>query len=335
MEYSGKLRMLKVLRILERDTDPEHRLTLKEIAQKLKHELLTDELPGKKALESDIHTLVEAGYDILWQQRGNNGANEYWLNERNFETYQLRMLIDAIMFSMFITKGDAMDLIDRLLEPVSIHEAKKLKEPCKLMDYVPRTRNRKLKYFIDTLYTAINERKEVRFRYGKYGPDKKFHYHQEGRFYVARPYALVWWENKYYLVAEYLNEPDFRHFRVDRMDNVQIVGEKSFEPKPLNIGEYVRTSFHMFNGEEKVVKLEFEDNERNDFLNMVFDRFGMDVNVEPREGHRFVLKVKAKVSQGLINWILTWGSRVKVLEPSELVEQVRAETEKLYRKYHS
>jgi predicted DNA-binding transcriptional regulator YafY len=332
-EYSGKLRMLKVLQILERETDAEHALTLKEINEKLKREFLTDETAGKKALDSDIRAIKDAGYWIETKQRGKNGPNEHWLDERLFEPYQLRMLIDAVMFSTFITKKDAWDLINKLLTHVSVHQAKKLREQCRDVDYIMRTEDHKLKYYIDHIYEAIEERKEIRFKYGKYNRNKEFQYHKNGEWYVARPYALVWWENKYYLVAEYEDEPDFRHFRVDRMRMVEKL-EVGFDKKNLNLGEYVRKSFHMFNGEEKLVKLQFEDNEKHDFLNVVYDRFGLGVDVESADGQSFVVKAKVKVSQGLVNWILTWGSRVKVLEPKELVDQVKSEAKKLYRKYH-
>ncbi|MBA4493883.1 helix-turn-helix transcriptional regulator [Paenactinomyces guangxiensis] len=331
-DISGKARLLKLLEILERETDEEHQLSLADLEQKLIVEFDQNFSVGKKALISDIKALQEIGIDII-ESKGKFGQKLYSYPHRLFELHELRMLIDAVMYSYFITKEDAKTLIKKLQKQTSCHVSKKLDEQIKHLDSVNKAENQKLKYYVDTIYTACSEMQMIRFQYGKYNLDKEFVLKKNGEWYEVKPYALVWWQNNYYLVAKYGEEKDFRHYRVDRMRKVEMTNQ-SFSRELFNVADYVNKTFHMFHGEEKPIQIQFE-NDDNNFVNVVFDRFGKDVFIEKLQDNYFIVTTNAKVSQGLVNWILTWGSKAKVLSPQELVEDVIAETKKMYELYHS
>ncbi|SEM93330.1 helix-turn-helix transcriptional regulator [Lihuaxuella thermophila] len=331
-DISGKVRLLKVLEVLERETDEDHYLSLDELEKKLMIEFGPDFSVGKKALLSDIRALKEAGFDIL-EDEGKFGKKMFSYPHRLFEPYELRMLIDAAMYSHFITKEDARSLIEKLQKQTSSHISKKLQEQIRYLDYTMKADNHQLKYYVDTIYQACSERKKIRFRYGKYNLDKEFVLKKNGEWYEVKPYALVWLYSNYYLIGKYGEEETFRHYRVDRMRNVHMLSRR-FKKEPFNVVDYVNKTVRMFSGPEKQVKIQFHDDEDHTFINIVLDRFGKDVHIEKGDDGSFIVTVSVNISQGLVSWILTWGSKVKVLSPLELVENVKRETEKMYRLYH-
>lgn len=326
-DISGKVRLLKVLEILEKETDEDHQLSLDEIEKKLLVEFGPDFSVGKKALLSDIRALQEAGFDIIEDEGIFNYPN------RLFEPYELRMLIDAVMYSYFITKEDARSLIKKLQKQTSCHISKKLQEQIRYLDYTIKADKHQLKYYVDTIYNACSERKKIRFQYGKYNLDKEFVLRKNGSWYEVKPYALVWRGKNFYLIGKYGEEDEFRHYRVDRMRNVQMLSQ-GFKKESFNVAEYVNKTFYMFHGEEKQVRFQFEDNDYR-FINIVLEEFGEDVLIEKLNENSFIMTARAEISHGLLNWILTWGSSIKVLEPQELVEYVKEETLKMYRLYHA
>lgn len=329
-DISGKVRMLKVLEILETETDEKHRLSLNEIKEKLRLEFGDDYSVGKKALVSDLKSLQEAGYDIV-ETEEKFGQKKYSYPYRMFEIHELRMLTDAVMFSHFITKEDARALIKKLQKQTSKHNGKKIQDQSKYVDYLVRADNKQLKYYVDTIYSALSDHKMIRFKYGNYNLNKNFELKKSGEWYEVKPYALVWWQDNYYLVAEYGKEEELRHYRVDRMRKVEEL-DISFQKKPFDLADHVKKAFHMFRGEEKQIKLQFEDH-NNTFITIVLDHFGKDVLIQKQDEQHFVLTTQAQMSQGLINWILTWGSKVKVLAPQELIDDVKTEAEKMARLY--
>src|SRR5699024_1735042 len=122
----------------------------------------------------------------------------------------------------------------------------------------------------------------------------------------------------YYLIGIFQDTNELRHYRLDRIRNIS-VSDESFKKRDFNLQEYVDQSFHMFAGEEMCIKIRFH----NSLVNVVVDRFGQDADIRVLDDEHFVLSTKAKLSDGLINWILTWGNRAKVLSPEHLVERIK------------
>ena len=209
----------------------------------------------------------------------------------------------------------------------SKHIAKTLPEPLLFsqsanMDY------EQVKLNIDFVHRAISEQKVLAYQYGKFTVDKDFEYNRDGEIYFVDPYALIWQNDYYYLIGRFRRTNEVRHYRLDRMRNISIY-DKRFRKEDFDLQSYVNQSFHMFAGEEIRIKVRFH----NDLVNVVLDRFGRDADIKAEGEAYFILSTKAKLSDGLINWILTWGHKAKVLEPDHLVETVKEKIVKMMEVY--
>ncbi len=324
-KLSTKQRLLKVREILERYTDEENQLTIREII-----DLLDSDQPiGVHTVRDDIKELEESGlFDVIEQQE-KNGLEKYYSHQnRLFELHELRVLVDAVSAARFITKNDSEKLIEKLKKLTSDHLAKQLENRILLIDGV-KTENSHVKYAIHTLHGAICKRQVVRFQYGKYNLDKQFQLRRDGGFYYVKPLGLIWNFNFYYLIGQYEPDGDIRHYRVDRMRNVTAL-ERTFLPDPgFDISKYTSKLFHMYSGEERNVEIEFD----NHLINVVIDRFGLNVPITRHTENTFRISTPAVISDGLVRWLLTWGADAKVLNPPELVKRIKEETEKMRKQY--
>lgn len=152
---------------------------------------------------------------------------------------------------------------------------------------------------------------------------------RKGDCYYVKPLALVWNNQFYYLIGEYEQEGDIRHYRVDRMRNVAAL-ERTFLSNPsFDVSKYTNKLFHMYSGEERNIEIEFD----NQLINVVLDRFGVNVPITRHTDQTFRISINAVLSEGLIRWLLTWGGDAKVLNPPSLVERMKAEAEKLGKQY--
>jgi hypothetical protein len=315
LEVSNGARLLKVQQILFEETDEHrHELNIQELINKLEQAF-----PGasfdRRTIRSDMQLLDDMDFEII-QNRGKQGSIYYSHQNRLFETYQLRLMIDAILSAKFITEKEKTTLIDKVKQLTSKHIAKSLPNPILFsqsanMDYDS------VKLNIDQIHQAISGDHIITYKYGRYNVNKEFVFSRDGGTYRVEPYALIWKNDFYYLIARYLENGEIRHYRLDRIREIEI-SDETFVREKLDFHSYVNRSFHMFAGEEIRVKIEFS----MDLVNVVIDRFGQDVDIRKVDEETFLLTTKAKLSDGLINWILTWGNKAKVLEPESLRERI-------------
>ncbi|WP_216830736.1 helix-turn-helix transcriptional regulator [Alkalihalobacterium elongatum] len=325
-DVSGKDRLLKIKDLLQRETDESHELAIDEIIEKLRLEFGDSFSVDKKAVKDDIESLSRCDFEVI-EHLGKFGKKYYSYQSRLFELYELRLLIDAILSARFITKKDSEALILKIKKLTSKHLAKNL--PSQIFyDQSVKGNYYPIKVDIDRLHIAITENKTVKFKYGKYNVNKEFEYRRNGIFYQVKPYALVWNNDFYYLLGIFEDEKELRPYRVDRMRKVEVTN-KSFQRMPVNISEHVHKTFHMYAGKEEWIKIRF----KNDLINVVFDRFGLDVDIKKIDDSYFLLNTKAAVSDGLVAWILTWGSDAKVIAPISLVRLVTEEVKKMFQQY--
>ena len=197
------------------------------------------------------------------------------------------------------------------------------------LDGVIKAKNASVRFGIDQIRMAITDRKKIVFQYGRYDINKEFILSHDGDTYTVHPYALIWNSDYYYLIGFYEKANEIRHYRVDRLRNVH-VGEERYKPQNLNIPEYVNHSFHMFAGNEELMRLQFDYS----LINVVIDRFGLEADIRKMDNDTFLLTTMAQVSEGLIGWILTWGSHVKVLYPEYLKDRLKEESQKMWQQYN-
>lgn len=325
MEKGSNYRLLKLREILFEETDEHNELGISEIAEKLR-QIIPDKPIDHRTIKRDLEILDKFDFEIM-RNEGKYGKILYSHQSRLFETYQLRLIIDAILSARFVTTNEKKKLIKKVKQLTSRQIAKTLPEPILFsqsssMDY------EQVKLNIDFVHRAISEQKVIAYQYGKFNVEKEFEFNRNGEIYFVDPYALIWQNDYYYLIGRFRRTDEVRHYRLDRMRNISIY-DKKFRKKNFDLHSYVNQSFHMFAGEEIRIKVRFH----NDLVNVVLDRFGRDVDIKPEDEEHFVLSTKAKLSDGLINWILTWGHQAKVLEPEHLVETVKGKIGKMMEVY--
>lgn len=260
-----------------------------------------------------MESLQETGFDII-ENRREHGKIYYIQQAKFFETYQICLLIDAIISARFFTNTEKARLIDNLKQLTSVYIGETLPEPM-LFRETPKVDFVQMRFNIDKVHEAIVKERLLSYQYGSYNVDKAFELRREGERYEVIPYALIWKNDQYYLIG-YQSTKETRHYRLDRMRDVE-VSEEGFKQEKVNMEKYINQLFHMFSGENTRVKFRIS----NDLINSMIDRFGINIEIEKAGEAHFILKKEVKVSDGLKSWILRRGSKLTVLEPQSLAEE--------------
>lgn len=305
-----KLKLLYLKELLETESDENHPITTQQIIEYLASHNITAE---RKAIYSDIECLQEFGMDII-HKAGRNGG--YYLASREFELPELKLLVDAVQSSKFLTSRKSMQLIEKLSHMVSIHEAGSLKRQVVVSGRV-KTMNESIYYNVDTIHEAIAQNSKITFRYTRWGPDGQRH--ERPGVYEASPYTLIWDDENYYLVA-YTERHGITHYRVDKMVQIKLTNKPRYispDFKTLDAAAYGRNVFGMFGGETTSVRMRFS----NDLAGVVIDRFGKDTMLIPDSDAHFIFTADICVSPMFLGWIAGFGSMARILTPQSVVEQ--------------
>lgn len=305
-----RLKLLYLLDYLLEQTDETHTVKVQEI---IDHFDNYHKIPiEQKTVCSDLHLLDEYGYETQY-----DGRTRGWrIIGREFETQELQLLIDSVQASRFITQKKAKELTDKLKAKASRFDRVLLERRC----YVPnrvRSMNDKIFYSLDDLHIAIANDWQITFRYFYFTPKKERAYYKKT--YSASPYALLWSDNNYYLLA--YESGKMKHFRVDKMDDIDIVrtkreGKEVFKDMKLN--ERSLRVFSMFSGKVQKVKIRFS----NHLANVVIDRFGRDIVMVPDDEKHFTIHTDIEVSPQFFGWLCGLGRGVRILAPTEVVEEM-------------
>lgn len=319
----AKERMLLLMQILQKYTDTMRGLTI--------HELLSHFPKGKaglKGLRSDLDALeASTTFTVVTTQEKEGMPKYYHYDGRYFEVHELRLLMDAISSAKFISERETASLLMKIRSLTSDHLGKQLTSELQNM-HKAKLQQIETTY-IENLHAAIHEEQVVTFQYGDYTTDLQFTLRRDGEVYEVHPHALIWDQDRYYLIAYSLKDDEVRHYRVDRMRNVEVLEETFVKDGQFSLQEHLKNSVHMYNGDEISLEAEFH----NRLMNTVVDRFGLNINVTELPNERFNLKVRVANSRGLRGWLLRWGSEVKVLYPPFLVEEMKREIEQMKKLY--
>lgn len=314
-----KLKLLFLMKILLEQTDEENPLTINELIIELsKYEIAAE----RKALYNDLDLLKEFGLDIICKRNKSYG---YYVGAREFELPELKLLVDAVQSSRFITKKKSTELIKKLEGLTSRALAKNLQDQVFIGDRV-KPINERIYYNIDTLYKAIAQGNQVSFKYFEYTLDKKKIYRHNGKAYIVSPFALTWTEDKYYLISHYAKHmQELTHFRVDRMDEICIQDNKRTNieaitgNRELNLAKYTNSMFGMYSGETERVKILFS----NELVNVVIDRFGEEVSLIKADRDHFSVTVEVTASTPFLAWLFQFGNKAKILWPEHVQKKMR------------
>lgn len=314
-QANQKMKILHLARILTEQTDAEHALSVQELIHQLNLRGVECE---RKSIYDDIEALRDFGLAIE-TRRGR--CNSYYLEEREFELPELKLLADAVASSRFITHKKSEELVGKLASLTSEAQASRLRRQVYVANRV-KSQNEQVYYNIDTLHEALAERRKISFRYFEYTVEKKKHYRRDGAEYVMSPCALVWDDEKYYLIAYYPKYNSILHFRVDKMERIRLL-EEGAETPPAELhfdpAQYTQRTFGMYGGEEETVRLRFE----NELIGVVLDRFGQNIWVRRDGESHFMVDVKAAVSPQFYSWLFAFGTRVQVLQPQAVANGLR------------
>ena len=313
-----KFKLIYLIKILERLTDEDHSLTMSQIINELENNDISAE---RKSVYSDLEALRELGYDVIGDDSGRYYG--YFLGERTFELAELTLLVDSVSASKFITDKKSKALIKKLESLTSAYNAGKLERQVVVGDRV-KTMNESIYINVDMIHTAIAENSQIRFRYFNYNPKKEIEYRRDGEFYYVSPWALIWNDENYYLVAYDSFDEKIKHFRVDKMNKMSLVEarrEGGSEFKKINISEYSGRVFGMYAGRTERVKMEFD----NELSGVVIDKFGKDVNIVKTSAKKFLVIENVNVSKQFFGWIFGLGEGAKIIGPQSVVDEMNLE----------
>lgn len=321
-----KLKLIYLIKIMMEKTDNTHSLTMPEILKELEKYGITAE---RKSIYSDFETIRMLGMDIINEQNGK--SHGYRMVTRQFEMAELKLLVDAIQSSKFITERKSKELIKKLESLASHYEAKQLQRQVYVSGRI-KTMNESIYYNVDEIHNAISSNRKITFQYFQWNIKKKMELRRDGQFYVISPWALSWDDENYYMIGFDGEADRIKHFRVDKMLKISSLdepreGRELFER--FDVAEYARKSFGMFGGEEQTVKLEFE----NRLVGVVIDRFGKEVILVPADKEHFRVNVNIAVSDQFLGWIFALGEGVKILGPENVVERMKEEARRVYERY--
>lgn len=306
-----RLKILYLYKILFEQTDEYHALSMPQIIEQLEENGFS---AARKALYEDIDALRAFGVDIA-SGRGNRAG--YAIVNRDFEIPELMLLADAVVCSPFFTEKKAKALIEKLEGLCSIHEAAQIERKVYTAGR-ESSDNERIYLNVDAIHRAIAEKKKITFKYFDYNIRKQKVYRDGLR--TCSPYALAWNEEKYYLIAHYEKYGGISHFRVDKMECVEITDEPCLKkPRDFKLSEYLKSTFSMFSGNNRDVWLLFE----NKLTNAVIDRFGKSVKMQRYDDEHFTVRVSVKADnpETFFGWLFQFGTMAKILEPVDLRER--------------
>ncbi|MBQ6866088.1 MAG: WYL domain-containing protein [Clostridia bacterium] len=316
-----KTKLLYVMEALLHESDEAHPLSMEDLLRYLSEKGIRAE---RKSVYSDIETLQAFGLDI----HGTRGRTAgYYVGERDFELPEIKLLIDSVQSSKFITERKTMQLIRKLAGLTSVHEAALMKRQLFVKNRI-KSMNESIYYNVDAIHQAIAEDKQIEFRYYSYTVTKEKKFRRNGRPYRVSPLALSWAEENYYLIAYEGEAGKIKHFRVDKMDGIRVT-EKFREGQKLlretDMAEYTRKNFSMFGGEEQTVTLRFS----NRMIGVVIDTFGKDVPIFSVDADHFQIRATVAVSPQFFGWLFGLDGEAVITAPREVMEAFQAQLERV------
>lgn len=308
MDKQAKL--LYILKILWEETDELHPLTAAALADRLMAYGISCE---RKSIYRDLDILAEFGFDII---RGYQGA---YMASRLFELPELKLLVDAVQSSRFITGKKSRELIGKLGILAGKHDAVQLKRQVYIRNRV-KTMNESIYYNVNEIFDAMERDFQISFCYCAWDVDRRLKPKHGGRRYVISPWFLQWENERYYLIGYDVASEAMKHFRVDKMLRIEKTSERRLGRElyqSLDIAEYARLHFGMYHGSRKEVTLLCE----NELAGAVIDRFGTDIWMHPADEGHFRVTLEVALSDKFFGWVAGYAGRMRIVGPETVCEQ--------------
>lgn len=320
-----KLKLLYIARLLMRKSDENHLISTAQIIEELDSEGISAE---RKSIYDDIEALRFFGFDII-QVKGRNGG--YYLGERDFELPELKLLVDSVQSSKFITQNKTYDLIRKIEGLASVYDGQLLQRQVYIQNRV-KSMNESVYYAVDAISDAITQNRQITYKYFEFNIKKERVYRHDGQLYKVSPFALVWDNENYYMIAWDSAAQKMKHYRVDKMYGVNMTDEKRegievFDKTDMSA--YTKSVFGMFGGQEEKVKIRFA----NRLAGVVIDRFGKDTTIIKDGDEHFTINVDVVISDQFLAWIFAFGTQAEIISPESVRETMKKHAESVCELY--
>ena len=316
-ENFRKIKLLKLLEMLRQNTDEQHPMPTSSIISSLAQMEITCD---RRTLAQDIATLSDLGYEIMTTTVGHEKA--YYVEDRNFSIPELKILIDAVHASSFITEKKSEELINKIASLAGSHRAEVLKRNMVCFN-TRKHSNERIFYNVNDLEDAILRQKKVLFRYFDLNEKGERVYRRDGHRYVVEPIALVFNEDNYYLTCYSSRHDSTSNYRIDRMDSVEAIDEDCSEKAIAlrdQVATYTEQAFKMFGGQIEDIILEFD----RSLIGVVYDRFGEGTKMMTTSETKCIASVKVQISPVFWGWLFQFGSKMKIISPERVVEDCKS-----------
>ena len=312
MKNEAQVRLLVLLQYLYKETDEKHPVSAQNI---LKHWESRGIKASRKSVYKDITLLADFGIDIVCVK---STQNLYFIGSRLFELPELKLLVNAVESSRFITPKKSRLLIQKLGRLSSSAQAAQLKCPI-YMDGMPKPKNEAIYYIVDLLQTAIQENKQISFQYYEYLPTKETVLKQRGYRYQFSPYALIWNRDFYYVVGWSEKHNKIAQFRVDRMTGVELLDLPARQTQEFDPTVYGQKVFGMYPDDLQMVTLLCA----NHLMRSVIDQFGEEVQTKTADDGHFLATVEVAPSPPFFGWVFTFAGEIRIVSPENVLEEMR------------
>lgn len=320
-----KLKLLYLMQLLLQKTDENHQLTVQEMIDELAQHDISAE---RKSIYADLDALRLFGLDIV-QNRGKSTG--YYIASREFELPELKLLVDSVQSSKFITHKKTLSLIKKIENLASVYDAQLLQRQVYVRNRV-KSMNESVYYNVDEISSAITRDRMIRFKYYELDVNKQRRYRHGGKLYEISPFALLWDDENYYMLGYDAEAEKMKHYRVDKMaqikaaDAVRLGGEVFNQ---LDMSAYSKQVFGMFTGNEQSVKLRFD----NSLVGAVVDRFGKEIMLIPDGDGHFTVTVDVAISPQFYAWLFGFGTMVEILSPESARMEMAQKTAAVSKMY--
>ena len=319
-----KMALLYMMRELLQKTDEDHSMNATDLIAAL---AAYDCEADRRTIYSNVEILQDFGIDVIKKESGQG----YYIGSRDFELPELKLLVDSVQSSKFITEKKSRELIGKLMQLTNEQKARQLNRSVFIRNRM-KTGNEKVYYNVDTLHEAMNRNRQIRFKYGEWTAAKELVEKKGGTEYRVSPWALTWDDENYYLIAFDEAAGIIKHYRVDKMLKIGLtdeerVGRDSFED--FDLAAFSRKTFGMFGGPDANVVLRC----KNGLAGVIIDRFGREISLVPEDGEHFHVHVTVAVSPQFFGWVTGIGPGIEIASPSDVREAYGAYLADILSKY--
>ena len=316
--------LLYMMRELLQKTDEDHSMNATDLIAAL---AAYDCEADRRTIYSNVEILQDFGIDVIKKENGQG----YYIGSRDFELPELKLLVDSVQSSKFITEKKSRELIGKLMQLTNEQKARQLNRSVFIRNRM-KTGNEKVYYNVDTLHEAMNRNRQIRFKYGEWTAAKELVEKKGGTEYQVSPWALTWDDENYYLIAFDEAAGIIKHYRVDKMLKIGLTdkertGQDSFED--FDLAAFSKKTFGMFGGPDANVVLRC----RSNLAGVIIDRFGREISLVPEDGEHFHVHVTVAVSPQFFGWVTGIGPGIEIVSPADVREAYGAYLADILSKY--